>query len=83
MSIENKKCISCGKIHSLKTDICDKCGSVHFVPYQHNMTHKKISEIIEAKKEEKTEVKSEEKIETKRKSIAELKKEREDKKISG
>ena len=28
----NKKCAKCGKAHSMKTDICDVCGSMSFVP---------------------------------------------------
>lgn len=45
------KCTGCGKTSPIRTDICDKCGGVKFVPLDKNET-KSIGEIIDGKKEE-------------------------------
>lgn len=48
-----KKCSNCFKLHSLQQEICDKCGSMAFLPVETEVK-------VEVKKEEKkVEVKKE------------------------
>jgi len=49
--MEQTKCVNCGTVSPISTDICDKCGSVSFIPLKKGDT-RKIGEIIDAKKEE-------------------------------
>ena len=41
------KCKKCGAVSPLRTDICDRCGSMSFVPFDNGET-RKISEIVDA-----------------------------------
>ena len=52
------KCTNCGDISPLRTDICDKCGSVSFKPLVDN-DKRTIGEIVGAKKAETKSTKTE------------------------
>ena len=62
------KCKNCGTVSPIRTDICDKCGSMSFVPLDEKET-KSVSEILDAKKEEERVKK--EKIDKEKKEIDE------------
>ena len=50
------KCKKCGTVSPLRTDICDKCGGMDFVPFDNGET-RKISEIVDAQEAKKREEK--------------------------
>lgn len=59
-----KTCTNCGKLHTPAVDICDRCGSMAFIPYnvekkvtigdiiKEKSEEKKVEPVVEEKKEE-------------------------------